>query len=299
MASQTANGPQTDDQPKIKIPLWVTIVWLCLGATGLLVRLHSKWNDDPFDSTSLAWVVFIVVGFLSPFISELSLPGIGGIKLAEEKRRLVAAASDQIDATKALRRAFDSVTDLLQAWTSSCQFLNAWLQEHDTQADEIRKIVVRFCLERMEEASECLTLTKPARDDAGAESGIRISLWWFDEDKNGLVLLYSNEITDQATLEFVFKPGEGLMGQAFIERRLYNLADATKSKFFAAIPGHEPTYKALLMVPVWFSNRVVGMVSIDRRSSGEFDNNAVDLATALADVLGFALTHPISLPCLR
>ncbi|MGA7355857.1 MAG: GAF domain-containing protein, partial [Candidatus Cybelea sp.] len=58
------------------------------------------------------------------------------------------------------------------------------------------------------------------------------------------------------------------------------------------IPGITPQYRGLLLVPVKprTDQGVIGVLSIDRVKTEEFDDNARNVGSALADLIAFAMS---------
>ncbi|HEY2473556.1 MAG TPA: GAF domain-containing protein [Candidatus Cybelea sp.] len=135
--------------------------------------------------------------------------------------------------------------------------------------------------------------------DLIAERGdrTRLSFWWFVESAGGLKLLFSDDIRDEATLNHVFRPGVGLLGQCYVECRVYNLEDAPSSIYYQRIRPHAD-YNGLLLVPVRYRTyeRPIGVLSIDRGKKEAFDDNAENVGSALADLIAYALETTLSQP---
>jgi transcriptional regulator with GAF, ATPase, and Fis domain len=107
-----------------------------------------------------------------------------------------------------------------------------------------------------------------------------------------LFFMFSNDIRDERTKSFRFSPSAGLMGQAFVENRIYNIEDAPSSSFYVSIRDADIDYHGLLLVPVRALDQPVGMLSIDRRQSATFGEDAERIATGLSELLSYAFVHP-------
>ncbi len=168
-------------------------------------------------------------------------------------------------------------------WLTSVSWLNIYLQRSDVDDDAAISAVFRYCLERMEEAKEWM---------GDEDEAIRISLWWYDSAENELYFVLSNDIRDELTKNARFKPNSGLMGQAFAENRLYNIADAPTSAFYTPIRDSTPSYHGLLLAPVRIMDEPMGMLSIDRQQTATFSEAAENIAEGLTAQVAYAFTHP-------
>jgi len=143
-------------------------------------------------------------------------------------------------------------------------------------------LLMTYRRDRMGEARKWL------RDGPSAHG--RISLWMFNEDTEQLEFFFSNEIDGVGTVEAVFHRGEGLMGQAFLERRRWNEADARQIPGFTSIrPSGTESYDAIMCVPVMnnLDSAPLGMLNFDKRGD-KFSGTAESIAVALAAQCAFA-----------
>ncbi|HXM07866.1 MAG TPA: GAF domain-containing protein, partial [Candidatus Acidoferrum sp.] len=182
-----------------------------------------------------------------------------------------------------LEHALGEATELIADWLGTVAWLNTYLQRRDVDDDTALRSVFRYCLERMEDAKEWM---------GDADEPIRISLWWLDQIDGDLFFMFSNDIRDDRTKSFRFSPSSGLMGQAFVENRIYNIEDAPSSSFYVSIRDADIDYHGLLLVPVRALDQPVGMLSIDRRRSATFGEDAERIATGLSELLSYAFVHP-------
>jgi GAF domain-containing protein len=221
------------------------------------------------DATTLAWLGLIVVAYLLPRISEITL-GDTSLKLREKAD----------EATSGLEKTIDALADLLQNWANSALIYIHLLADADS--DRASLLLMNYLRDRMGEARKWLS------DDPSAN--VRISLWLFNKETDRLEFFFSNEIDDVATLEATFHPGEGLMGQAFLERRRWNEPDARQIPGFKSIrrSGTEG-YDAVMCVPVVNdpADSPLGMLNVDKRGD-EFSETAESIAVALAAQCAFA-----------
>jgi len=128
---------------------------------------------------------------------------------------------------------------------------------------------------------------------------LRLSFWNFDPEKGGLALLQSNQIQDQATLDAVFRIGEGCMGTAYREDRVWNEKDPRSLGSWIDIPGATKDYNGLLLVPIVWANDKIGVIAVDRTAKQEFPEISVSIAKALADIAAHAIGSPETLRALK
>lgn len=279
------DDPQPNAGPKLeRIPLWAQITWVVLalfgfvgnvfGSPGASFPLHPIWSP-----TALAWFGLAVVGAIINRVQQFGIPGGPQLSFREREKRALEKREYSV---KTLGIVVGKYSDLLQNWATTVNLLDEQLSKYGTNDQEIANIVVRFCLGRMEEAKDFM-----------AEEGdvIRFSFWWFDAEAGGLTLLISDDIRDKATLDHIFKPGEGLCGQSYVEERYFSLRDAPQSIYYEDIPGVTPQYHGLLLMPVQPRKdaAAIGVLSIDRKKAEEFDGNARNVARALAALIAFAM----------
>jgi len=245
-----------------------------LALVGAVARafapVRAKDSAWPvFDATTLAWLGLIVVAYLLPRISEITL-GDTSLKLREKAD----------EATSGLEKTIDALADLLQNWANSTLIYMHLLADADS--DRASLLLMNYLRDRMGEARKWLS------DDPSAN--VRISLWLFNKEMDRLEFFFSNEIDDVATVEAVFRPGEGLMGQAFLERRRWNEPDARQIPGFKSIrSGGTEGYDAVMCVPVVNApgDAPLGMLNVDKRGD-EFSATAESIAAALAAQCAFA-----------
>jgi transcriptional regulator with GAF, ATPase, and Fis domain len=204
----------------------------------------------------------------------------GGYKVSRQHladaKQTIATEQEDFEVTLA------AYSNQLQSWTNAINLLTEHIALYGNTEDRKETIITRFCFERMEEAKQ---LIKEEDDE------LRFSVWLFDKIHEGLRLAYSDKIRDQKTLDHVFRPGDGLCGQCYIEGRTYNLPNAPKSAYYAQIR-ENPEYHGLLLVPMRNGTKnILGVLSIDRTKSKAFDGRAIDVAQALSDLLVYALAQ--------
>ena len=270
----------------VRIPRWIQIAWIAAGVLLLLDHAfsdeHDGWHSllhPVTDTLTLAFVVFILLGVMINYVNEIGLPGGANLKLRAER-----AADNALDASEKYQVAAETLANQLQSWAEDGALLNDLLDRYGHDREAISTITTRFCLERMEDAAALLSLP-------GERA--RLSVWWYFESDGGLRLLLSNEIRDQRTWDFVFEPFEGLMGQAFVEGRQYNIADVRDSAHFIEIRA-DYEYRGLLLTPIvaGAQRRAVGIVSIDRTRARRFDTIGEYIGQALASFVAQVYTHP-------
>jgi hypothetical protein len=282
--------PSADDRPLERIPWFIQLLWVVLGLFGFIDSVFGSAGASfplhPIASTTaLLWLVFVIIGLIVNHLDKIGLPGGANLSFRRLQRAEQAAVKSEISAG-ALRKVLADYSDLMQNWTQSVNLFTEELEKYAKTDDDVADILARYCLGRMEEARDLI-----------AERGdrTRLSFWWYVDDAGGLKLLFSDDIRDDATLDHVFKPGVGLIGQCFVESRVYNLADAPSSIYYEAIRP-SPEYHGLLLVPVKrkTDETPIGVLSVDRQKSEAFDENAQNVGSALADLIGYAMETGLS-----
>jgi hypothetical protein len=269
-----------DDARDARLSPFIRAVWVVLGLCGAVVHVMAGWTGKwpNADLITMAWLGFAALGLVLPGIESIDFPGGGGVKF----RKAVEAGREGIAELQSTVR---DATDLLQNWLTSLSWLNTYLQRADVDDEAAVKAVFRYCLERMEEAKDWM---------GDEDEAIRISLWWYDSESNELFFVQSNDIRDQATIDFRFAPNSGLMGQAFAENRIYNIENAPTSAFYIKIRDATPDYHGLMLVPVRVLDQAMGIISIDREKTSCFTDEAQNVAEALAEQISYAFMHPRS-----
>jgi hypothetical protein len=275
------------DATTVRVPLAIQIAWIAIGVLLLVDHAynadddtwHSLWHPVT-DALTLALVVFVLLGALINYVNEIGLPG--GAKLTLRNER--AAATLALDVSENYHEVAADLANRLQSWAEDGALLNDALDRYGTDGESISAIATRFCLERMEDAADLLSL-----DDEQP----RLSVWWFFESEGGLRLLLSNEIRDQTTWDYLFEPFEGLMGQAFIECRQFNIPDVRSSSQFVEIRPDYP-YRGVLLTPIvaGAGRKAVGIVSIDRTRPLAFNSVGENIGWAVASFIAQVYTHP-------
>ena len=274
-----------ESRPLASIPRSVQAAWIVLAAFGFIDNVFGSpgasfpWHPIA-STTALAWLLFGVIGLVVNRLDKIGLPGGANLSFRRLERAEKAAAKREVS-VEALGQVLADYSDLMQNWAQSVNLLVEELEKYGEADDDVADILARFCLGRMEEARDVI-----------AERGdrTRLSFWWYVEDAGGLKLLFSDDIRDDETLNHVFKPGAGLLGQCYVESRIYNFEDAPSSIYYQRIR-QDPDYHGLLLVPVKArtDQKAIGVLSIDREKEEAFDENASNVGSALADLIAYAM----------
>jgi hypothetical protein len=268
------------------IPRWIQVVWVALAGLGFIDAIFwSKGGSFPWhpmaNTLALAWLVFGVIGLFINRVENVGLPGGAGFTFRKLDLVERAAAKSEVS-VEALRGVLSDYSHLMQNWLQSVNLFAEQLEQYAQTDDDVSDILAHFCFRRMEEARKIV-----------AERGdpTRFSFWWFVEDAGGLKLLFSDDIRDEATLDHVFKPGAGLLGQCYVESRIFNEDDAPSSIYYERITPHAADYHGLLLVPVRSTTdeRPIGVLSVDRQKKEAFNQNASSVCRALADLIAYAM----------
>ena len=271
----------------VRVPLGIQIAWIAIGVLLLVDHAYTAgddgWHDlwhPVTDALTLAFVIFVLLGALINYVNAIGLPGGATLTLRNER----AAATLALDVSTSYHDIADDLANRLQSWSEDGALLNDALERYGTDDRAISTIATRFCLERMEDAANLLSL---------GDEAARLSVWWFFASEGGLRLLLSNEIRDQQTWDYLFEPFEGLMGQAFVECRQVNIPDVRTSAQFVEIRPDYP-YRGVLLTPIvaGAGRKAVGIVSIDRTRPVAFDAIGENLGWSVASFVAQVYTHP-------
>lgn len=276
---------QARDERVARIPLAIQVVWVGIAALGFVDSLFAPgrasfpWHPIA-NTTALAWFVLGIVGLVVNSLEKVGLPMGGSLTLRKLERVEKAAAKSEVS-VETLREVLSDYSDLMQNWMQSVNLFAEQLEYYAKTDEDVETILARFCLGRMEEARDLI-------GERGDRT--RLSFWCFVEERGGLKMLFSDDIRDEETLNHVFKPGVGLLGQCFVESRIYNMEDAPSSIYYERIR-RQPDYHGLLLVPIKSrtDGRVLGVLSVDRKKKEAFGQNASNVCSALADLIAYGL----------
>jgi phosphotransferase system enzyme I (PtsP) len=108
------------------------------------------------------------------------------------------------------------------------------------------------------------------------------SVYLFDESAQQLVLRATHGLLPSSVGNVRLRPGEGLTGVAFLERRPVCEADAPSSPNFRFIPGiGEELYHSFIAVPILRGRRPVGAMTLQSKHSGHFSSEDVQVFRAI------------------
>lgn len=225
--------------------------------------LHQNWPI--FDAVDIGWLALVLVAVLLPEISEITLGG-ASVKLREVKED----AEDLISVT-------EDLANLAQNWSTSAILYIQLLDDVETDAE--REMLLRnYIRDRMGEAAAFLS------DDPGDE--VRIMLWIYDPDSKRLEFYFGN---GKPPIQQAYEPGEGVLGQAFLERRRFNEPDVRKCAAYKKTRNGDPPYRAVLCVPVYIADDLIGMLTADKEEAEIFSTAADDIAKGLASQCALAI----------
>ncbi|HXM18325.1 MAG TPA: GAF domain-containing protein [Candidatus Tumulicola sp.] len=271
MADEQSSAPSK--APKFNYLLQLPIIILAL--TAAVAHAYAGKDSAPvIDTITLGLLLLVAAGLVLHRIKGLKL-GEGELTFAEEQ------AVQQV--AQVLDIAYPKTTALLRTWMISLDSL-AESYEKLKDKDDAGAIFIRFVVERMQEAIDLIR---------APEDYVRMSIWWYSEKEDRLKLLVASyEVDEQKKWSYGFAPREGLIGQAFVDNAaVVTYGDAPSETFFKRV-GKDPTFHGLLMVPIRYHHKPVGILSVDRKKKGKFANEVEDVAVALADLVAIAATYP-------
>ncbi|MDD3119395.1 MAG: GAF domain-containing protein, partial [Victivallales bacterium] len=112
------------------------------------------------------------------------------------------------------------------------------------------------------------------------------SVYEYHEANNELVLAATYGLAAEAVKKVVLKPGEGLTGTCFKERRIINVANPHQHPKFKHFPATgEDRYHSFLGVPLTISGKCLGILSIQSVRDQEFEPALADMVRPLSTQL--------------
>ena len=269
----SAEQPTTPSRAP-KFNFWLQFPIIVVAFVAAVAHAYARKDAAPvIDTITLGLFVLVAAGLVLHRIKGLKL-GEGELTFAEEQ--VVQQAAQVVDV------AYPKTTALLRTWMIS---LDSLVESYENlkDKDEAVAIFIRFVVDRMEEAIDLIR---------SPEDFVRMSVWWYSEKEDRLKLLVASyEVANQNKWAYGFAPREGLLGQAFVDNAIADYDDAPSETFFKRIE-KEPNFRGLLMVPIRYHHKPVGILSVDRRKKGTFAREVEDVAVALADLIAIAATHP-------
>jgi hypothetical protein len=217
------------------------------------------------DLISLAWVAFALGILLLPDY-DITTPW-GSVKAKQ-------AAAKIEDSAKKLDALLGELADTTQNWCDAAYTFLEQLRTDEIPSGERVQAYKRFCEDRMQEAMDFIR---------SENEQLRISLWCALDGKDLTMLVSIGKFSPDA-IGHIFKPGEGLLGQAFRERRMWNLTNPKDEPGYLSLPG-DPEYRGLLMIPLPRHDRPQYVLVIDRETEAMFDNVKENMAEALGHIL--------------
>jgi GAF domain-containing protein len=247
------------------------VVFGLLGATlhALPVRVGAGLNQNLpiFDAVEIAWLALIPLAALLPGISKLTVGGVS-LEMKEEAR----------ESKEELEETIEDYANLTQNWsTASVLYIDMMSKASDD--NEQAKLLAHYIRDRMGEAKAYLS-EEPSDD-------VRIALWMYESETKRLVFFFSNE---RPPTKQSYELGEGMIGQAFWERRRFNEPDVRNvPSYLNTRGGDDPPYRAVLCVPVFIGDDPIGILTADKKSDELFNVAADDIAKGLASQCALAI----------
>jgi hypothetical protein len=249
----------------------VTIVAGITGALGRALWVEPRTDHvlvPVLDATTVLWLALVPIGLLLPRLQKFEFGG----------------ASFSI--SEAAPKVITDVAGLLENWLGALNLLMEWLPTDPLPSETIRA----FLRDRSDEA---------IREMSTPGEYLRLAFWNYVDEVSGLKFLDSNQISDDATRDAVFRDGEGCLGMAFREGRVWNEKNPRALACWKKVPGGSTEYSGLLLVPITWGARKIGMLSVDREAAEEFDEVSVQIALSLAYLAANALGSPLSIAALQ
>jgi len=260
-------------------------------------------------------------------ITDLKMPGMGGLKLVEKTRALdpdaimvvVTAYGSLESAQEALRLgAYDYITKpfemeeicfVVKRAISSRRLIltNKKLMEElreqnvlleDKVKEEARELSLLYKLER--ELSSTLNLTDACailvdRMCALMDADI-CSIMLFDKHSGLLGIVYARGLSSKVINEVRIKPGEGVSGWVFEHRRPILIPDISKDERFADFANKNERYysNAFISIPLIVKDEPIGVININNKKSGTvFKENEFRFANEAAVAGAVAINNAL------
>jgi GAF domain-containing protein len=249
---------------------------IAIGVGGLLGAIFHAFPIHPalkredwpvLDAVDIGWLGLIAVAVLLPGISKLTLGGVS-VELREEAR----------ESAQELESTIQEYANLVQNWSASAMLYIDMLA-NATGDDERATLLAHYLRDRMGEAKNYLS--EDPDDD------VRIALWMYDPGTQRLEFFFSNE---GAPTKQSYAVGEGMLGEAFMERRAFNEADVRNvPSYLDTRNGVDPPYRAVLCIPIFVGEEPIGMLTADKRNAVLFGTAADDIARGLAAQCALAI----------
>lgn len=211
-------------------------------------------NYPVVDAVTIGWIGLLVLAFVLPRITEVSL---GGTSL---KLREVKESSKDIVASLA------AVANLAQSWSTSAALYLGHMTKASTglERDRLFADYLRDCM-----GDARGFLSEDPDDD------VRIALWLYNPTTQTIEFFCSNEFEPS---QRSYASGEGLIGGAFRDRRLYNVDDVRTVPAYKSTHKGDPPYRAILCCPVILGESIIGMITADKRKVMFFSDLAEEIA---------------------
>jgi GAF domain-containing protein len=241
-----------------------------LGAIFHAFPIHQaakKENWPNLDAVDIGWLALVIVAVLLPGIGKLTLGSVS-LEMKEEAR----------ESKEELEEAIGDYANLVQNW-STAPVLYIDLLQKAPGDDERAMLLSHYLRDRMGEARAYLS-EEPTDE-------VRIALWMYDPERQTLEFFFSNE---RPPIKQSYSLGEGMLGQAFLERRRFNEPDVRNvPSYLDTRDGEPPPYRAVLCVPVLVGDEALGVLTADKESAGLFTEGADDIAKGLASQCALAI----------
>ena len=126
------------------------------------------------------------------------------------------------------------------------------------------------------------------------------SVYECDERNNRLVLKATYGLSHDAVMNVSMKPGEGLTGTSFKERRIINVANPQSHPNFKLFENiGEEKYRSFLSVPLTVSGKCLGILTIQGTREEVFPQPVVDLVRSISTQLANLILNSIILKGLQ
>jgi len=258
---------------RLRIFSVILIFITAAGALGraFIVPSGARQTYIPtLDLTTIAWVLLAIFAALLPAITEIT---VGSVSLRLRRQEAFDIASAVIL----------KLQKLLSDW---CISLNEFTAEPKDVGERWFARLTQFVRARLSEASDFF------KDSAApeADTAPRLTVWLANPEEHKLGFVWSNHnVADTPLADKTFAFGEGIAGAAYSEHKVRNEVDPRSVPMFKDFPDVPYTFNSMLVVPIDYGSRRLGVLCVDRMLAEPFDEGAISTTLALAAILGAAI----------
>ena len=270
---------------RTRIAWWggIAAALVAWGFTGVDLVAHHGVLDRIDALLIFVGGVFVAIPRIDRLSASIPIFGRTGVSVSiNDLERAVRAA----DAASSLAtRAGDTAEEaskLFESWLRELETLFTSLETTMPDRATYARAIFRFINTRLEDISTWV---------GGEDEEVRAALWWWSDAEGGACVVAAPRIGDRQTLEHVFKPGQGILGQVLQDGEIANVADAPAEVEWQRIAETAPHYHGLLCLPIVVRGRIAGVLTVDRVKAEAFGDDSVRFARQVTELVKLAALH--------